>query len=160
MPASILGYEGVGTTLSQELVRAAAGTSELNRNGELNNTSGLDASLDAELGDPTRALAGRVPVTLVNGTVDYVTPECDRTILAMQETNSILSHISLNKPSDFVTSWKQAGHGNTNPDPTRLGSLGTIGGTQFFGVGGYEHVQYPFPRVRRPPNRRLCSQRK
>ncbi len=150
LSASILGYGGVGTTLSQELVRAAAGTGEVGRSGELVDQSALQASLNEELGDPTRPLKGRVPVTLVDGTVDYVTPECDRVILSMQATNTILAGGSLNKPGSFVTSWKQAGHGNTNPDPTRLGSLGIVGGTMFYGVGGYQYVQYPYSPVRRP----------
>jgi hypothetical protein len=150
--ASILGYGGQGTTLSQELVRAAAGTTEINSHGELSDRSGLDSTLDQELGDPTRALSGRVPVTMTNGTTYYVTPECDRAISAMQATNTILGGASLNINGDFVTSWKQAGHGNTNPDPTRLYDLGHVGGTEFYGVGGFEYVQYHYgPRRKRRP---------
>jgi hypothetical protein len=151
--ASILGYGGVVTTLSQELVRAAAGTTEINSRGELNDRSGLDSTLSTELGDPTRALSGRVPVTMTNGTIYYVTPECDRAISAMQSTNAILGGATLNGNGVFVTSWKQAGHGNTNPDPTRLYDLGHVGGTEFYGVGGFEFVQYPYG-PRRPPRRR------
>jgi RHS repeat-associated protein len=87
--ASILGYGGLGTNLAQEIVLAAAGTSEVNGSGELNDMSGLEGTLDTDLGDPTRDLPGRVPVTLDDGSVDYVTPECDRAISAMQATNTM-----------------------------------------------------------------------
>ncbi len=147
---------GVGTTLSQELVRAAAGTNVVNRSGELTDTSSLDASLNTEFGDPTRALPGRVPVKLTDGSTYYVTPECDRAIVAYQTTNLVLAAgaSAFNRQGAFVTSWKAAG--NSNPDPTRLGSLGVIGGNEFFGVGGYLYTQYPygaFPRQPRRPGR-------
>jgi hypothetical protein len=149
---SILGYGTQGTTLAQEIVRAAAGTNppEVNGRGQLNDMSGITSTLGTELGDPTRALPGRVPVTLSDGSTDYVTPECDRAISAMQATNTILDGYTVNSYGFFPTSWKQAGHGNTNPDPIRLGPLGTIGGTQFFGVGAYQYAQYAYPPVRRP----------
>jgi RHS repeat-associated protein len=156
--ASILGYGGQGTTLSQELVRAAAGTGEVDAAGELVDDSALQDSLAVELGDPTRQIPGRVPVTMADGSTDYVTPECDRAILAMQATNTILRGASLNSQGYFVISRKAVG--NSNPDPTRLGSLGTMGGTTFFGVGSYMYVQYPYRpnsppiRVPHPPYRR------
>jgi hypothetical protein len=146
LAASILGYGGMGTTLAQEIVRAAAGTNEINGAGQLNDASGITSTLNTELGDPTRALPGRVPVTLVGGTVDYVTPECDRAISAMQGTNAILGGLSLNQEGFFVTSWKA--NGNSNPDPTRLSNLGSFGGTTFFGVGLYKNT---LPPVRLPP---------
>jgi len=147
---SILSYGGVGTTIAQEIVLAARGVNppEVNSRGELTDRSGLDATLSTELGDPTRNLSGRVPVTLTNGTVYYVTPECDRAISAMQATNTIMANpTALNGNGVFVTSWKQVG--NSNRDPTRLYDLGHEGGTEFYGFAGFEYVQYPYPR-RRP----------
>jgi len=145
--ASLLGYGSIGTTLTDELVRAAGGTSELNRNGELRDRSGLNSSLSENQGDPTRNISGRVPVTLTNGSTWYVTAEYDRVISAMQATNAILGGASLNASGFFVTSWKQAGHGNTNPDPSRLYGLGTVGGTMFYGFGAYAPVTFvPAPR--------------
>jgi hypothetical protein len=152
LAASILGYGGHGTTLSQELVRAAAGTGEVNSRGELVDKSGLNDTLDQELGDVSRALAGRVAVSTVGGGVIYVTPECDGAISAMQATNTILGGTSLNSGGFFATSWKA--NGNSNPDPTRLYNLGSVGGTTFFGVGNYAYGQYAYPPVRRPPIRR------
>jgi RHS repeat-associated protein len=131
LPASNLGYGSIGTTLPQEIVRAAGGTNEVDGSGQLNDMSGLVSTLSTELGDPTRPLAGRVPVALVGGAVDYVTPECDRAISSFQATNGILGVFSLNTPSYLVTSWKA--NGNSNPDPTRLAGLGFVGGTTFFG---------------------------
>jgi hypothetical protein len=153
LAASILGYGGVGTSLAGELVRAAAGTGEINGLGGLTSSyeSSLQSSLNQDQGDPTRNLPGRVPVTLSNGSTDYVTPECDRAILAMQATNTILGGFTTNTQGFFVTSWKA--NGNSNPDPTRLGNLGTVGGTTFFGVGPYVYDQYPYapaPRRHRP----------
>lgn len=58
---SILGYGGYGTTLAQEIVRAAGGTTVVNGSGELNDMSGLNATLDTDLGDPTRDLPGASP---------------------------------------------------------------------------------------------------
>ncbi len=153
LAASILGYGGVGTTLGREISRAAAGTREVNFFGGLTSSyeNSLQSSLNQDQGDPTRNLPGRVPVTLTNGSVDYVTPECDRAILAFQATNDLSLGLVTNKPGSFVTSWKA--NGSSNPDPTRLGNLGTVGGTTFFGVGLAIPVQYPYapaPRRHRP----------
>ena len=139
--ATSLGYGGIGTTLSQELVRAAAGTGEVNSRGELNDRSGINDSLDIELGDATRSLPGRVPEQLTNGSTYYVTPECDRLIQALQSTNYILSGGSLNAPGFFVTSWKA--NGNSNPDPSRLYTLGIVGGTTFYGFASYGFLPKP-----------------
>ena len=146
--ASILAYGSRGTTLAQEIVRAAAGTNEVDSAGELNDVSALNRTLDTDLGDATRALPGRIQV---DGTEFYVTPECYRAISAMQATNTIRGGGSLNAPGFFVTSWKA--NGNSNSDPSRLYTLATVGGTTFFGFGGYEYARYPYP-FQPPPRRR------
>jgi RHS repeat-associated protein len=150
---SVLGYGTQGTTLAQELVRAAAGTSELTSRGELADRSGLDDSLNTELGDPTRPLAGRVPVTMTDGSTDYVTPECERVISAWQATNAVLGGV-VGPGRNLVTSWKQAGHGNTNPDSDHLVDLGQYGATEFYGFTAYQMAPYPYvgrPRPRPRP---------
>jgi hypothetical protein len=70
LPASNLRCGGQGTTLAQELVRAAAGTGEVNSRGELVDKSGLNDTLDQELGDVSRALPGRVAVNTAGGGVN------------------------------------------------------------------------------------------
>jgi hypothetical protein len=146
--ASVLGYGSVGTTMSQEIVRADGGVGEVNSSGVLNDTSGITNTLNTDLGDPTRALPGRVPVTLANRSVYYVTPECDRAITAMQATNLIVGGGTVNYAGVFVTSWKQTG--NSNPDPTHLYTLGTAGATTFYGFQSAWTVQYPWPRSSLP----------
>jgi hypothetical protein len=68
----------------------------------------------------------------------------------MQAVNTILAGYTMNAPGFFVTSWKA--NGNSNPDPTRLYGLGSVGATTFFGVGAYQYEQYSYPPVRRPPH--------
>ena len=51
---------------------------------------------------------------MTNGQTYYVTPECDRAVLAMQATNTILGNPNLlNGSGSFVTSRKA--NGNSNP---------------------------------------------
>jgi RHS repeat-associated protein len=142
LAASILGYGGVGTTLPQEIVRAAGGTNEINPSGQLNDMSGITSTMSQNQS------GGTIPVTLVGGSTMYVTPECDRAISAMQATNTILAGYTVNQAGFFPTSWKA--NGNSNPDPTRLYNLGSVGGTTFYGMGAYEYAQYNY-FARRPP---------
>ncbi len=74
LKASILGYGGQGTTLAQELILAAAGTSEIGAGGILNGAVMTMLTGTLNTGDPTRPLAGRVPVTLIDGTTDTCYP--------------------------------------------------------------------------------------
>ena len=134
LPASILGYGSLGTTLSQEIVRAAAGTTAVDSSGEITNRNVLNSVLNTELGDPTRDLPGRFPLTLEDGTDIYVTAECYAAISAMQSTNTILANPTLyNQSGFFVTSWKR--FNSSNPDSDRLYDFGVIGGAQGGGLG-------------------------
>ena len=58
----------------------------------------------------------------------------------MQATNTILDGYTVNSFGFFPTSWKQAGHGNTNPDSTHLSALGTIGGSRSSASGNMDTV--------------------
>jgi len=159
---SILGYGGRHVGLGYELYLTAGGAADTqnpgldvvpNIDGALNSAleNTLSSVLSTDLGDPTRDLPGRVPVTLLDGSVDYVTPQCEAVISAWQATSTVYTSGGLTIGGSLVTSWKSAG--GSNPDPARLINAGTIGGTTFFGFPGYMFGQYPYPPYipKRPP---------
>jgi hypothetical protein len=105
-----LGYGAIGSSLTDILLNAAAGTTVLDSEGNLrDNMATFQFFLGQEQGDTSKPGPGRIPLYDVrgSGTVMYVTEGCYSIITAYQSSAGIASgSLSLNATGLFPTSWR------------------------------------------------------
>lgn len=132
--ASIFKYGPSGSSLSQTMVQAAAGTSVVDKDGDLvDRRDELDRTLDEDQGSVSTYRAGRIAVATPLGPL-FVTATCYQAIGAMQMTNSVADgSITYNQSGFFVTSWNTSGNNVASNVESAFGRVG--GGNFFYGFG-------------------------
>jgi RHS repeat-associated protein len=145
---SQLGYGSYGSSLNQVLINAAAGTNELNSQGQLvQNASQLQSDLNQN--QTFQYAPGDVALTTLTGGSLWVTQGCYSVVAAMESANTVADGGNFNPSGVFVTSWNSSApvnNPNYNAGVEQL--LGNEGPTNFYGFTGFAYGNY---EPRRPP---------